>query len=86
MGTLCDWAVTSKRFGRHRGLLVAKLLAMRQDEVEAQVYVLIFDFICSTRLNKIVLNNNSFEFKPNIFCRTLGKKLFPISKLSYFNI
>lgn len=37
VGTLCDWAVTSKRFGKHRGLLVAKLLAMRQDEVESQV-------------------------------------------------
>ena len=37
VGTLCDWAVTSKRFGKHRGVLVAKLLAMRQDEVESQV-------------------------------------------------
>ena len=36
VGTLCDWAVSSKRFGYHRGLLVAKLLALRQDEVESQ--------------------------------------------------
>ena len=36
VGTLCDWAVSSKRFGYHRGLLVAKLLALRQDELEQQ--------------------------------------------------
>ena len=36
VGTLCDWAVSSKRFGYHRGLLVAKLLAMRQEEIEQQ--------------------------------------------------
>ena len=31
---LCDWATTSFRSGRHRGVLVARLLAMKQDVVE----------------------------------------------------
>ena len=31
---LCDWATTSFRSGRHRGVLVARLLAMKQDVIE----------------------------------------------------
>ena len=34
VGVLCDWATTSYRAGRHRGVLVAKLLAIKQDQIE----------------------------------------------------
>lgn len=34
---LCEWAVVSKRSGRHRAMVVAKLLEKRQTEIEAEV-------------------------------------------------
>lgn len=34
---LCEWAVCSKRSGRHRAMVVAKLLEKRQAEIEAEV-------------------------------------------------
>uniref|UniRef100_A0AAY4DLP5 Mediator complex subunit Med12 LCEWAV-domain domain-containing protein n=1 Tax=Denticeps clupeoides TaxID=299321 RepID=A0AAY4DLP5_9TELE len=33
---LCEWAVVSKRSGRHRAVVVAKLLEKRQTEIEAE--------------------------------------------------
>lgn len=34
---LCEWAVSCKRSGRHRAMVVAKLLEKRQAEIEAEV-------------------------------------------------
>lgn len=34
---LCEWAVCCKRSGRHRAMVVAKLLEKRQAEIEAEV-------------------------------------------------
>lgn len=34
---LCEWAVSSKRSGKHRAMAVAKLLEKRQAEIEAEV-------------------------------------------------
>lgn len=34
---LCEWAVCCKRSGRHRAMVVAKLLEKRQTEIEAEV-------------------------------------------------
>lgn len=34
---LCEWAVSYKRSGRHRAMVVAKLLEKRQAEIEAEV-------------------------------------------------
>lgn len=34
---LCEWAVSSKRSGKHRAMVVAKLLEKRQAEIEAEV-------------------------------------------------
>lgn len=34
---LCEWAVSHKRSGRHRAMVVAKLLEKRQSEIEAEV-------------------------------------------------
>lgn len=34
---LCEWAVSCKRYGHHRALVVAKLLEKRQMEIEAEV-------------------------------------------------
>lgn len=34
---LCEWAVSYKRAGRHRAMVVAKLLEKRQAEIEAEV-------------------------------------------------
>lgn len=34
---LCEWAVCCKRSGRHRAMVVAKLLDKRQAEIEAEV-------------------------------------------------
>ena len=34
VGVLCDWAPTPYRAGKHRGVLVAKLLAIKQDQIE----------------------------------------------------
>lgn len=65
VGTLCDWAVTSKRFGKHRGLLVAKLLAMRQDEVESQVQR---ETVCICLISKIInLYTESFLIIEKLF-------------------
>lgn len=36
---LCEWAVCCKRSGRHRAMVVAKLLEKRQAEIEAEVRV-----------------------------------------------
>ncbi|KAL8187884.1 UNVERIFIED_CONTAM: Mediator of RNA polymerase II transcription subunit 12-like protein [Gekko kuhli] len=33
---LCEWAVSSKRSGKHRAMAVAKLLEKRQAEIEAE--------------------------------------------------
>ena len=33
---LCEWAVSYKRSGRHRAMVVAKLLEKRQAEIEAE--------------------------------------------------
>lgn len=34
---LCEWAVSCKRSGPHRAMVVAKLLEKRQTEIEAEV-------------------------------------------------
>lgn len=34
---LCEWAVSCKRSGKHRAMVVAKLLEKRQAEIEAEV-------------------------------------------------
>lgn len=34
---LCEWAVSYKRSGHHRAMVVAKLLEKRQAEIEAEV-------------------------------------------------
>lgn len=34
---LCEWTVSCKRSGRHRAMVVAKLLEKRQAEIEAEV-------------------------------------------------
>lgn len=34
---LCEWAVSHKRSGRHRAMVVAKLLEKRHSEIEAEV-------------------------------------------------
>lgn len=36
---LCEWAVCCKRSGRHRAMVVAKLLEKRQTEIEAEVNI-----------------------------------------------
>lgn len=39
MTLLCEWAVSCKRSGRHRAMVVAKLLEKRQAEIEAEVRI-----------------------------------------------
>lgn len=55
---LCEWAVTTKRCGEHRALVVAKLLEKRQTDLTTEVldYFLIF-----------CLNSN------NVLCFEIGK-------------
>lgn len=45
---LCEWAVCCKRSGRHRAMVVAKLLEKRQAEIEAEVRDMPRSGICST--------------------------------------
>lgn len=42
---LCEWAVSCKRSGRHRAMVVAKLLEKRQAEIEAEVGTTFLHFL-----------------------------------------
>lgn len=47
---LCEWAVCCKRSGRHRAMVVAKLLEKRQAEIEAEVRAGIYRWAVSSSL------------------------------------
>ena len=36
---LCEWAVSTKRTGEHRAIVVAKLLEKRQNELQNEVLI-----------------------------------------------
>lgn len=62
---LCEWAVCCKRSGRHRAMVVAKLLEKRQAEIEAEVrdspHSMSYDhmFVSLTRLQENRVSNVS---------------------------
>lgn len=54
---LCEWAVTTKRCGEHRALVVAKLLEKRQTDLTTEVY---FSFFFNYYLVKKKIKKKTF--------------------------
>lgn len=65
---LCEWAVCCKRSGRHRAMVVAKLLEKRQAEIEAEV----------TAVNTISIHNMFYLFL--CCCKIPACKLFRVKE------
>lgn len=61
---LCEWAVCCKRSGRHRAMVVAKLLEKRQAEIEAEVRAGISRWAVSSSLtSRTAIMTHSVDWK-----------------------